>query len=84
MTDKQCKILRIVIAIVCTIAVIFFFFGVATSIPPTQPDRYAPWGKKEYDRLLKKHGLKGNAAVLGTDWNGVTYFERDGKWLRFQ
>jgi hypothetical protein len=70
--------LRNFVLMFCCCVVIYLSVGVSKAVPVIE-DRYAPWGEKEYKRLLKKHGLDRKISVLQTTWNGVTYFERNGQ-----
>lgn len=81
------KSLEWITGVVCFIAILYFGLGVLLATPEpvkTGAAVYEPWGKKEYHRLLRKHGLHKQISVLEIDWKGNTFFKRDGKRIKFQ
>ena len=71
----------------CLVAILYF--GLGALVPAPEPAKtgaavYEPWGEKEYHRLLRKHGLHKQIAVLQTDWQGNTFYVRDGEKIKFR
>lgn len=71
------------ILIFCCLVVAYLIVGVVQAVPTLQ-GKYEPWGKTEYHRLLKKHGLHQKIAILEMEWDRKTYFTRNGKRYLFQ